>query len=125
LYDPLAGLAGKPGPMRDNHPVLGRDHVEPLGSLFTDHLHRLAAAGAVRLGRRGRLVNARQMGGQRAAIDPPFSATHRRPATSPRSFASCCARPRASKKSERLAKLHPDQLNLALEDIEHHRADDR
>jgi hypothetical protein len=68
--DPLAGPAGEPRPVRDNHPVLGRDHVEPLGSVFTDHVHRLLAAGAVGVGRRHRLVDARQMDGQRAAIDP-------------------------------------------------------
>ena len=72
FHDPLAGPAGELGPVRDNHPVLGRDHVEPLGRLFADHMHRLLAARAVRVGRRDRLVNARQMGGQRAAVDPPF-----------------------------------------------------
>src|SRR6516225_3424007 len=34
LHDPLAGPPSKPGPVCDNYPVLGRDHVEPLGRLF-------------------------------------------------------------------------------------------
>jgi hypothetical protein len=72
LHNPLAGPAGKLGPMRDDHPVLGRDHVEPLGSLFADHVHRLLAAWAVAVGRRDRLVNARQMSRQRAAVGSPF-----------------------------------------------------
>jgi hypothetical protein len=73
LHDPLAGPAGKLRAMRDNHPVLGRDHIEPLGSLFADHMHRLVTAGAVRVGRCHRLMNAWQMRGQRAAVDPPLS----------------------------------------------------
>ena len=73
LLDPLAGSASQFGPVRDNHPVLGRDHIEPLGRLFADHMQRLPAAGAVAVGWRDRLVNARQMGGQRAAVDPPFA----------------------------------------------------
>ena len=72
FHDPLAGPASKPGPVCDNYPVLGRDHVEPLGSLFADHMHRLLAARAIRVGRRDRRVNARQMGGQCAAVEPPF-----------------------------------------------------
>ena len=72
FHDPLAGPAGEPGPVRDDHPVLRRDHVEPLRRLFADHMHRRPAARAVRVVRRDRLVDARQMGGQRAAIDPPF-----------------------------------------------------
>ena len=68
FHDPLAGPASKPGPVCDNYAVLGRDHVEPLGSLFADHMHRLLAARAVRVGRRDCLVNARQMGGQCAAV---------------------------------------------------------
>jgi hypothetical protein len=35
-------------------------------------MHRLLAARAVRVDRRDRLVNARQMSRQRAAVDPPF-----------------------------------------------------
>ena len=72
FYDLLARPAGEPGPVCDDHPVLGRDHVEPLGSFFADHVHRLLTARAVGVGRRNRLVSARQMGRQRAAVDPPF-----------------------------------------------------
>ena len=59
-------------PVCNDHAVLGRDHVEPLGSLFADHMHRLLATRAVCVGRRNPLVNAWQMGRQRATVDPPF-----------------------------------------------------
>ena len=72
FHDPLTRPAGEPAPVCDDHPILGRDHVEPLGSLFADHMHRPPAARAIRVGRRNRLVSARQMGRQRAAVDPPF-----------------------------------------------------
>jgi len=76
FHDLLARPAGERGPVCNDHPILGRDHVEPLGSLFADHMHRLLATRAVRVGRRNRLVNAWQMGRQRATVDPPFPRRH-------------------------------------------------
>ena len=64
----FAGPAGIFGTVRHDHPVLGRDHVEPLGSVLADHMHRRLAAGAVGVVGRDRHMNARQMGGQRTAI---------------------------------------------------------
>ena len=55
--------------MRHDHPVLRRDHVEPLGSILADHMHRSAAARAIGVFGRDRHMNARQMGGKRATID--------------------------------------------------------
>ena len=52
--------------MRHDHPVLRRDHVEPLGGILADHMHRRAAARAIGVFGRNRHMNARQMGGKRA-----------------------------------------------------------
>ena len=50
--------------MRDNHPELRRDDIEPLRRLLTDHVHRRAAAGAVGVFRRNRHIDVRQMRGK-------------------------------------------------------------
>ena len=64
----LAGAAGIFGTVRHDHPELRRDHVEPLRGVLADHMHRRAAARAVGVFGLDRHMNARQMGGQRAAI---------------------------------------------------------
>lgn len=64
----LTGAARIFGTVRHNHPELRRDHVEPLRSLFADHMHRRLAAGAVRVVGLDRYVEARQMGGKCAAV---------------------------------------------------------
>ena len=84
LHDLFAVPAGELGAMGDDHPVLRRHHVEPLGRFLADHMHRLIAAGAVRIVRRKRLMNAWQMGGQRTALVPPFPAAQRRSVSFPR-----------------------------------------
>ena len=66
----LAGAAGIFGTVRHEHPELRRDHVEPLRDVLADHMHRRAAARAVPVLGLDRHVNARQMGGQRAAVRP-------------------------------------------------------
>jgi hypothetical protein len=42
----LAGAAGVFGPARDDDLMLGRDHIEALGAILTDDVHRAAAARA-------------------------------------------------------------------------------
>ena len=64
----LAGPAGIFGTVRHDHPELRRDHVEPLRGLLADHMHGRPAAGAIRVFRLDRHIDARQMGGKRAAI---------------------------------------------------------
>ena len=68
LHDLLAGPAGELGAMGDDDPMLRGDHIEPLGRLFPDHMHRRPAARAARVFWRDRLVDARQMLRQRAAV---------------------------------------------------------
>ena len=85
----LAGPAGVFGTVRHDHPELGRDHVEPLRGFLADHMHGRAAARAVVVFGLDRHMDARQMGGKRAAIGaalfgararaPPRSACRRRP----------------------------------------------
>jgi hypothetical protein len=54
--------------VRHDHPELRRDHVEALGSLLADHMHRRPAPGAMGVVGLGRHVHARQIAGKRAAI---------------------------------------------------------
>ena len=79
----LAGPAGIFGTMRHDHPVLGRDHVEPLGGLLADHMHRRPTARAVGVFGRDRHVDARQMGGKRAAIGATLLGARRAPPPGP------------------------------------------
>jgi hypothetical protein len=51
--------------------VLGRNHVQRLARLLADHVHRRAAAWAIGVWRRHRLVDARQMLGQCAGLACP------------------------------------------------------
>jgi hypothetical protein len=64
----LAGAAGVFGTMRHHHAELCRDHVEPLRGLLTDLMHGRPTAGAARILGCDRHVQARQMGGKRAAL---------------------------------------------------------
>ena len=64
-----AGPAGVFGTVRHDHPELRRDHVKPLRGLLADHMHGRPTAGAIGVFRLDRHIHARQMGGQRAAID--------------------------------------------------------
>ena len=64
----FAGAAGVFGTVCDDHAELRRDHVKPLGLLFTDHMHGRLAAWTVRIFRSDRYVHARQMKRQRPAI---------------------------------------------------------
>ncbi len=75
----LARPAGVLGPMRHDHTELGRDHVEPLGRILADHMHGGAAARAIGVFGRNRHMNARQMGGKRAAIGLALLGTLARP----------------------------------------------
>jgi hypothetical protein len=61
--------------MRDDHPELCRDHVEPSRGLFADDMHRCAATWTVRIFRLDRHVYMRQMGGERTAICATFVGT--------------------------------------------------
>jgi hypothetical protein len=61
FHDLLARPAGKPGPVCDDQPVLCRNHVEPLGGFFADHMHRIPATQAVPVGWCNRFVNVRQI----------------------------------------------------------------
>lgn len=64
----LAGAAGIFGTVRDNHPELRRNDVQPLRRLFADHMHGRLATRAVRVFRFDRHIDARQMSGKRATI---------------------------------------------------------
>jgi hypothetical protein len=55
-----------------DHPELGRDHVEPLGSLLANPMHRRMAAGTIGVFRLDRHIEVRQMTRQRAAIGAPL-----------------------------------------------------
>ena len=63
----LAGAAGIFGPVGYDHLELRWDHVEPLGGVLADHMHRRPAAGAIGLLGRNRHMPAWQMGGKGAA----------------------------------------------------------
>jgi hypothetical protein len=65
--------------VRDDHPELCWDHVEPLRGVLADHMHGRAAARAIRVFRLDRHIEARQM--KRAAIDAALLA--RIPASRP------------------------------------------
>jgi hypothetical protein len=65
----LAGAAGIFGTVRDNHPELRRNDVQPLRGLFADHMHGRPATRAVRVFGLHRHIDARQMSGKRATID--------------------------------------------------------
>ena len=67
-----AGPAGIFGPVRDDHPELRRNNVEPLRCLLADHVHGRTAARAVGVVRRDRHVEVRQMRGQRGAAAAPL-----------------------------------------------------
>jgi hypothetical protein len=54
----FAGPAGVFGPMRHDHSVLRRDHVEPLGRVLADHMHGRAAARAIGVLGRNRHMHA-------------------------------------------------------------------
>lgn len=69
--------------MRHDHPELGRDYVEPLGHVLADHMHGYPAARAMGvLGLDGH-VHARQMAGERAAIDAALGGALARPCRIP------------------------------------------
>ena len=71
LHHPLgAGPAGVARAAGDQHPELGRDHVEPLGAILVDGMQGAAAAGAVQALRLDHDLDARQVRGQRAAVGP-------------------------------------------------------
>jgi len=71
LHHLFAGPAGKLRTMRDDHAILGGKDVQPLARLLADHMHRRIAARAVGARWRHRLVDARQMVGQCAALACP------------------------------------------------------
>ena len=64
-----AGPAGILRTVGDDHPVLRRDHVEPLRGILADHTHGRAATGAVAVVGLDRHMHPRQMAGKRATID--------------------------------------------------------
>jgi len=68
----VAGAAGIFGTVRHDRPVLRRDHIEPLRSLFADHMHRRPAARTGFVLGLDRYMNLRQMGRKRAAFGPAF-----------------------------------------------------
>jgi hypothetical protein len=67
-----AGAASKLRPPGDQHAVLRRDHVEPLGAVLADLDHHRLTARAGGVGRPQHHFDARQMGGQCAAAGTPF-----------------------------------------------------
>jgi hypothetical protein len=64
--------AGKFGTMRDDHPQLRRDHIETLGSLLANPMHRRMAAGAIGIFRLDRDIDPRQLRWLRPAIGTPL-----------------------------------------------------
>jgi len=64
----LAGPAGIFGTVGHDHPVLRRDHVEPLRGLLADHMHGGPAARAIGVSGLDRHMHARQVAGKRATI---------------------------------------------------------
>jgi hypothetical protein len=58
--------------MRDDHLELRRDHIETLGSLLADPMHRRMAAGAIDIFRLDRDIDPRQVRWQRPAIRTPL-----------------------------------------------------
>jgi len=73
----LARPAAIPGPAGDDHPELRRDDVEPLGDILADPVQGAATAGTGLFGRLDHDLFARQVLGQRAAIDTPLLAARR------------------------------------------------
>jgi hypothetical protein len=69
---PLAGAAGVFWPARHDHLVFRRDHVEPLRTVFADHMHRAAVVRASDLFRFDDNLNPRQVLGQRAPPGAPL-----------------------------------------------------
>jgi len=65
----LTGPAGIFGAVCHDHPILRRDHVEPLRGLLADHMHGRLAAGALGVVGLDRHMDARQMSGKRPAVD--------------------------------------------------------
>ncbi len=63
-----AAAAGILGPPRDQHPELGRDHVQTLGHVLSDLRHLAAPTGTLRAGRLDHPFDPRQVGRQMAAI---------------------------------------------------------
>jgi hypothetical protein len=55
--------------VRDDHPELRRDYVEPLGDILADPVHLAATAGTAPVAGLDHDLFARQMLGQRATID--------------------------------------------------------
>jgi hypothetical protein len=66
----FAGPAGVFGTVRHHRPELRRDDVEPLGGFLADHTHGRPAARAGLVLGPDRHMDARQMGGKRAAVGP-------------------------------------------------------
>jgi hypothetical protein len=58
--------------VRDDHPELRRDHIEPLRGLLADPMHGRTAARAIDVFRFDCLIDPRQMTRQRAAIGAPL-----------------------------------------------------
>jgi hypothetical protein len=58
--------------VRDDHPELRRDHVEPLGDILADPVHLTATARTASVVGLDHDLFARQMLGQRATIDTPL-----------------------------------------------------
>lgn len=69
--DLLAGPAGIFGPTHDENPDLCRHDVQPLGTVLSDRMQAAAAARAGLVVDVDHLLDARQMGRQRAAVRPP------------------------------------------------------
>jgi hypothetical protein len=65
--------------MRYQHPELRWDHVEPLRGLLADHVHRRLATGAMGVFRFDRHMDARQVGGKRAAVGATLRCSSGRP----------------------------------------------
>ena len=73
----LAGTAAIFGAAGDDHLELGRDDVKALRDVLADPVQRAATAGTDLLGRLDHDLFARQVLGQRAAIDTPLLAARR------------------------------------------------
>ena len=71
-HNARATAAGKFGSARDQHAVLRRDYVEPLGTVLADLHHLCLAAGTRRVQRRQHRLDAWQMGRQCPTAGTPF-----------------------------------------------------
>jgi len=58
--------------MRHDHPILRRNHVEPLGHILPDDMQRTSAAGTDRMLGSDSNVDAGKMRRQRAAVGMPL-----------------------------------------------------